>query len=320
VDFLKRMNTLTEIPFGRLLPWLELCPRKFARWRERYGKANEHNAEVPRDHWLEPQEKEAILSYALAHPLEGYRSLTFMMLDADVAAVAPATAYRVLKAAGLIGRHKGKPSKKGTGFIQPLAPHEHWHIDFSYLNIGGTFYFLCCVLEGCSRAILAWDIRPAMREIDAEIVVQKAREAHPEARPRIISDQGSQFKSREFKAFITLWQASHVMTSPYYPQSNGKLERFHKTLKEQAIRPKTPLTLEDAKRITGDFIDYYNTQRLHSAIGYITPADRLAGRQDEIHTTRDKKLEAARERRRIARQTLPHTYPKTNSPATPAVA
>ena len=320
VDFLKRMNALTELPFARLLPWLELCPRKFARWRGRYGKANEHHAQVPRDHWLEPWEKEAMISYAIQHPLEGYRSLTFMMLDADVAAVAPATTYRVLKKAGLIGRAKGQPSKKGTGFIQPLAPHEHWHTDFSYLNIGGTFYFLCCVLDGCSRAILAWDIRPAMREIDAEIVIQKAREAHPEARPRIITDQGSQFKSREFKTFIAQWQASHVMTSPYYPQSNGKLERFHKTLKEQAIRPKTPLTLEDAIRITGGFIDYYNTQRLHSAIGYLTPADRLAGRQQEIHTARDKKLETARERRRIARQTIPLTPPQTNPQTTPAVA
>jgi len=320
VDFLKRMNTLTEIPFGRLLPWLELCPRKFARWRERYGKANEHNAAVPRDHWLEPPEKEAIISYAVQHPLEGYRSLTFMMLDADVAAVAPATTYRVLKAAGLIGRAKGRPSKKGTGFIQPLAPHEHWHIDFSYINIGGTFYFLCCVLDGCSRMVLAWDIRPAMREIDAEIVVQKARERYPDARPRIISDQGAQFKSREFKTFITQWQASHVMTSPYYPQSNGKLERFHKTLKEQAIRPKTPLTLDDAKRITGDFIDYYNTQRLHSAIGYITPADRLDGRQNQIHAARDKKLEAARERRRIARQAIIPIQNQTQPLTTPAVA
>ena len=214
VDFLKRMNALTELPFARLLPWLELCPRKFGRWRGRYGKANEHNAQVPRDHWLEPQEKQAIISYALHHPLEGYRSLTFMMMDADVAAVAPATTYRVLKKAGLIGRAKGQPSKKGTGFIQPLTPHEHWHTDFSYLNIGGTFYFLCCVLVGCSRASLAWDIRPAMREIDAEIVIQKAREVHSEARPRSISGQGSRFKSREFKAFITQWQASHVTTSP----------------------------------------------------------------------------------------------------------
>jgi transposase InsO family protein len=193
------------------------------------------------------------------------------------AAVAPATAYRVLKAAGLIGRAKGQPSKKGTGFVQPLAPHEHWHVDFSYINIGGTFDFLCCVLEGCSRAVLAWDIRPTMTALDAEIVVQRARERYPKARPRIISDQGAQFKSREFQSFLTLWQASHVMTSPYYPQSNGKLERFHKTLKEQAIRPKTPLSLEDAKRITGEFIDYYNTQRQHClALLALRAACRLA--------------------------------------------
>lgn len=226
------MHTLTDIALGSLLRWCELCPRKFARWREGYGKANEHNAQVPRDHWLEPGEKQAIVDYARQHPMEGYRSLTFMMIDADVVAVAPSTTYRVLKDAGLIGRAGGRPSRKGAGFVQPLAPHEHWHVDFSYLNIGGVFYFLCVVLDGCSRMVLAWDIRPTMREIDAEIVLQKAREAYPEARPRIITDQGSQFKSREFKSFIAQWQASHVMTSPYYPQSNGKLERFHQTIKD----------------------------------------------------------------------------------------
>jgi putative transposase len=320
VDFLKRMNTLTAIPLGNLLRWCGLCPRKFARWRERYGKANEHNAEVPRDHWLEPWEKEAIIQYAQQHPLDGYRSLTFMMIDADVAAVAPATTYRVLKAAGLIGRASGKPSKKGTGFVQPFAPHEHWHVDFSYLNIGGIFYFLCAVLDGCSRMIVAWDIRTTMREIDSEIVLQKARETYPEAKPRIITDQGAQFKSREFKSFIAQWQASHVMTSPYYPQSNGKLERFHQTLKDQAIRPKTPLTVEDAKRITGDFIDYYNTQRLHSGISYIAPQDRLEGRHHQIHKARDKKLEDARQRRKLARQKLTPTNNRHQNLTTPAVA
>ena len=320
VDFLKRMNSLTDIAFGRLLRWCELCPRKFARWRERYGHAKEHNAQVPRDHWLEPWEKQAIIRYAQEHPLEGYRSLTFMMLDADVAAVAPSTTYRVLKGAGLIGRANGKPSKKGAGFVQPLTPHEHWHIDFSYINIGGTFYFLCAVLDGCSRMIVAWDIRTTMRAIDSEIVLQKAREAYPDARPRIISDQGAQFKSREFKAFITQWQASHVMTSPYYPQSNGKLERFHQTLKDQAIRPLTPLDLEDAKRITGDFIDYYNTTRLHSAIGFIAPKDRLEGGHELIHKARDKKLEEARHRRKLARQSLSSKPIPIQHPNLPAVA
>lgn len=315
------MNTLTAIPLGHLLRWCELAPRKFARWRERYGKANEHNAQVPRDHWLQPWEQQAIINYAQAHPLEGYRSLTFMMLDADVAAVAPSTTYRVLKGAGLIGRASGgKPSSKGTGFVQPLVPHEHWHVDFSYLNIGGVFYFLCAVLDGCSRTIVAWDIRTTMREIDSEIVLQKAREAYPDARPRIITDQGSQFKSREFKSFLAHWQASHVMTSPYYPQSNGKLERFHQTLKNHAIRPLTPLDLPEAKRITGDFIDYYNTTRLHSAIGFIAPLDRLHGRQHCILAARDKKLEDARLRRKIARNIPPEQSTLNHYQPIPAVA
>jgi putative transposase len=109
-------------------------------------------------------------------------------------------------------------------------------VDFSYVNLGGTFYYLCSVLDGASRAILAWDIRPQMREADAEIVIQGAREAYPVARPRLISDNGPQFVAKDFKEFIRLWQSSHILCSPYYPQSNGKLERYHRTLKEQAIR------------------------------------------------------------------------------------
>jgi transposase InsO family protein len=139
-------------------------------------------------------------------------------------------------------------------------------VDFSHVNLGGTFYYLCSVLDGASRAILAWDIRPQMREADAEIVIQRAREAYPGARPRIISDNGPQFVAKDFKEFIRLWQSSHVLCSPYYPQSNGKLERYHRTLKEQAIRPKTPLTLQDAKRVIGGFIDHYNITTISGSI------------------------------------------------------
>jgi hypothetical protein len=94
-----------------------------------YGCVNEHNGWVPRDFWLELWEKEAIIKFHLKNPLEGYRRLTFMMLDADVAAVSPASVWRVLKQAGLLSRWKSKPSRKGTGFEQPMQPHQHWHID-----------------------------------------------------------------------------------------------------------------------------------------------------------------------------------------------
>ena len=95
---------------------------------------------------------------------------------------------------------------------------------------------------------------------------------------------------------------THVRTSPYYPQSNGKMERWYKTLKVDCIRVKTPLSLEDARRLIAAFVAYYNQVRLHSAIGYVAPADKLAGREKAIHAERDRKLDAARERRRAARE------------------
>jgi len=225
-----------------------------------------------------------------------------MMLDRDIVAVSPASVWRVLSGAGLLDRWNKKPSKKGTGFVQPLMPHEHWHVDISYISICGTFFYLCSLLEGCSRFIVHWEIREQMTERDVEIIIQRAKEKFPEARPRIISDNGPQFIARDFKEFIRISGMTHVRTSPYYPQSNGKLERFHKTIKGECIRVKTPLSLEDARRLVAEYIEYYNTKRLHSAIGYIAPEDKLNGREKEIFEERDRKLEAARQQRRIKRQ------------------
>jgi len=264
---------------------------------------------VPRDHWLEYWEKQAIIDFHGRYPLEGYRRLTFMMLDQDVVAVSPASTYRVLSAAGLLDRWNRKPSKKGTGFVQPLAPHEHWHIDIAYLNVGGTFYYLCSILDGASRAIVHWDVREAMTELDVECILQRAREMHPTARPRIISDNGPQFIARDFKEFIRIAGMTHVRTSPHYPQSNGKIERFHKTIKGDAIRPASPSTLAEARAVVARFVEHYNRVRLHSALGYITPHDFLAGRQQVIWTERDRKLEAAREARRERRAAAAQCLP-----------
>jgi transposase InsO family protein len=225
-----------------------------------------------------------------------------MMLDADIVAVSPSSVWRVLGQAGLLSRWNGKPSKKGTGFEQPLTAHQHWHIDVSYINISGTFYYLCSILDGCSRYIVNWDLRESMTEADIEIILQGAKENYPEARPRIISDNGPQFIAKDFKEFIRISGMTHVRTSPFYPQSNGKIERWHKSLKGECIRPGTPLSLDDARRLVEGYVEHYNSVRLNSAIGYITPKDMLAGRQREIHAERDRKLEVARKQRQVRRQ------------------
>ena len=302
MDFVRCWSEKTEIGIGRFIVWLGIAASKFYNWRDRYGKVNEHNGWIPRDFWLEKWEKEAIVDFHLKNPLEGYRRLTFMMLDAGIVAVSPSSVWRVLGEAGLLARWNGAPTKKGTGFEQPPSPHQHWHIDISYINIGGTFYYLCSVLDGFSRAIVHWDLRESMTEAEIEIILQKSKEKYPEAKPRIISDNGPQFIARDFKEFIRISGMTHVRTSPYYPQSNGKIERWHKSLKGECIRPGTPLTQDDARRLIGDYVEHYNTVRLHSATGYVAPADMLAGRQAEILSARDRKLEEARRQRQEKRR------------------
>jgi putative transposase len=233
----------------------------------RYGQVNEHSGWIPRDHWLEAWEKAAILEFERQHPLEGYRQLAFMLLDADGVAVSPSSVYRVLREAGRLADWNRQLSRKGTGFQAPVRAHEHWHVDVSCINVCGTFYYLCSVLDGYSRCIVHWEIRESMKEAEVEVLLRRARGKFPAAQPRIISDNGPQFIARDFKEFIRVCGMTHVWTSPYHPQSNGKMERWHKSLRSECVRPGTPLCLDDARRLIGGYVEHYNTVRLYSAIG-----------------------------------------------------
>ncbi len=292
----------TEVLQERFIRWLGIQRGKFFEWLQRYGKANEHNGKVPRDTWVLPEERQAVLNFHEQNPLEGYRRLAFMMLDQDVAAMAPSTVYRILRDAERLSRWPRSRSLKGTGFVQPERPHQHWHVDIAYINIGGTFYYLCALLDGYSRAIVHWEIRESMTERDVECIVQRALEKYPGAKPRIISDNGPQFIAKDFKSFVRIAGLTHVRISPYYPQSNGKLERWNRTVKTEGLRLTPPRDVTEARAIVDKFVAHYNAKRLHSAIGYIAPYDKLEGREQAIWDARDKKLEDARDLRRQRRQ------------------
>jgi hypothetical protein len=113
VDYVRYWSGKTEIGTTIMIDWVGISPSKFYDWQQRYGKVNEHNTWIPRDFWLTDAEKQAIIKYHLDHPLDGYRQLTYMMLDADIVAVSPSSVYRVLLNAGLLRKWNGKPSKKG---------------------------------------------------------------------------------------------------------------------------------------------------------------------------------------------------------------
>jgi putative transposase len=170
--------------------------------------------------------------------------------------------------------------------------------------LAGLFiiYALCSVLDGFSRYIVHFEIRESMKEQEVEIILQRAKEKFPNARPCIISDNGPQFVAKDFKEYIRLSGMTHVRTSPFYPQANGKQERMQGFIKQECIRPKCPHSLHEAKSLVSQYVDYYNTERLHSAIGYITPLDMLKGQQGKIHRIRDEKLEQARLLRKKKRE------------------
>lgn len=304
VDFVRDWSQKTELPKKRFVGWIGISQSKFFDWQNRYGKVNEHNGWIPRDHWLEDWECEAIIEFWKQNFEEGYRRLCYMMLDADIVAVSASSVYRVLKNIGAFDRFKPTrgSSKKGSGFNQPDGAHRHWHTDISYVKIREVFYYLITVLDGYSRAVVAWDIRESMTTGDVQIVIEKAHEAHPEVKPRLISDNGGQFVAKEFKEYIGQKNYTHITTAPAYPESNGKQERFFRTVKDECLRPQPPLDLDDARRTVAKYIEHYNRRRLHSAIGYITPMDKLAGREKEIFAERDRKLDEARKKRAEARQ------------------
>jgi transposase InsO family protein len=294
VEYVKYWKTKTLFAESWFCKRLGIRQARFSQWKRRDGIDNRHNGKIPKDFWLTPEEKRLIVDYYVANKDEGYRRCTYMMIDEDVVYASPSTVFRVLKNEGVLRSKKNKESKKGNGFDQPLKPHEHWHTDISYIKIEKQFHFLICVLDGFSRKILHWDLRVTMTDQDILVVQQAALEKFPGVNPRFITDNGGQFTGAEFRKFVSFHGLTHVRTSPYYPQSSGKLERFHATIKNECIRKKALLDQDHAKGVIAVYVEYYNTQRLHSAIGYITPHDKISGNAEQIKANRENKLENAR--------------------------
>ena len=297
VLYVETLSQKTSLSKRWLIARIGISPSKYYQWQMRSGLCNRHSGQVPKCHWLLPWEINAIVQYCQDKHTLGYRVLTYMMLDENIVAASPASVYRVLKKAGFFERWQPTGKTKKQGFTQPLAPHEHWHVDIAYVKIQQVFYFLIFVIDGFSRYCVHHELRAQMQESDIEITIQRALEKFPGVSPRIISDRGGQFKSKEFKQFINQVSCTHIMTSVAHPQSNGKAERFVRTVRGESIRQQSYLDLFDGRKQIAAYIDYYNTKRLHSAIYYLTPEDVLLGRMDERLKERQLKLDQAREER-----------------------
>jgi len=220
-----------------------------------------------------------------------------MMLDENIVAVSSASVYRVLKIAGLLAVRWHHQKARGSGFIQPIKPHEHWHLDISYINFKGTFVYLAALIDGYSRYIVHFEVKLSVEALDVEILIERARERFPGRQPILITDNGPQFIAKDFKAYLQLVGITHRKTRFFYPQSNGKIERFYQTCKNESIRKQSFLSLDDLKNQLTYYIAHYNHNRLHASLGYIIPWDMLQGNQNKIFTERKEKLKRARENR-----------------------
>mgnify|MGYP001176897582 FL=1 len=298
MDYVENITGKTEIKIFQMVNWIGIPKSRYYYWKENDLVPDKSKAIIPKRHWILDWERQSIIEYALKHTGEGYRRLTYMMIDENVTAVSPSTVYRVLKRAGLLNKwNEVKRSMKGTGFIQPTEFNQDWHIDIKYINHKGIFLFLISIIDGYSRYIVHHDLRLHMTERDVEIVVQCAVDKYSIACPKIISDNGSQFISKDFANYLKLLGLKHIKTSIMYPQANGKVERFHRTISEECLRKQSMLDLQDARNQVSKYVEFYNTKRLHSALNYLTPEDYVMGRQDQKLKEREEKLKRAKELR-----------------------
>jgi transposase InsO family protein len=288
-----RLVSKTGLPLPTLLRYAGIPERTWREWQQRRDIETKHNNNIPKNYYLTPDEIRAIILYCSANPLKGYRVQSWEMVDANVAYVSCSSVYNIIKRYNLGKKWAEVEEMKKKGFDQPVAVHEQWHIDFSYIRIGGAFYYFLGILDGYSRRMLNWRLCRNMEGINAEILVAETKELYPEARnPRIISDNGSQFISKDFEELLVFLEFGHTLTSANHPQSNGKLERFNRTLKSEHVRRSAYINFKDACIRMSEWIAYYNSKRLHSAIWYLTPNDvfynrtegRLAERKEKLHT------------------------------------
>jgi putative transposase len=263
VRYSQGIQQKSNITLSQIIVMLGINRSKYYCWQHRTGIANNHNGEQPMQHWLTPDERQSIIDYArqyiCSHQYylqDGYRRIAYMGIDENVFACSPISVYRVLSKTGLLSKWKHKKSSKGTGYKQPLAPYQEWHTDIKFINHRGTFLFFISIMVGYTRYIVYHELRETMKEEDVEIVLQRALEKYLGKKPKLITDNGSQYISKDFQMYLKEVGLQHIRTSPSYPQSNGKIERFHKSLEQECVRTTSMINIEDARKQITDYVDH----------------------------------------------------------------
>lgn len=291
-----------------LLPELGLPSATYYRWKERAQQEQlEDRVVIPHRPALLPtsQEEEAVQKFALEYSALGYKRLTYLMMDEDVAVLAPTQVYDILGKHHLMQRRGSVSSEALRRPQEPDHPDQVWHIDLMYLHIGGKWYYLVDILDGYSRMLVHFSLNTTMHTDTVTLTMQQALDqlsAQGRKRckdePRVVHDHGSQFTGADWRALVQGNQITDIKTRVAHPQSNGRLERLHRTHREEGLAAEEMVDYYRTLQALCEWQQYYNQRRPHSALQYLCPCDYYDGNIEARLEQRKEKLAAAQEARR----------------------
>jgi len=310
-----RLVERSHLPAKRTLDMLGIPKTTFYRWYDRYLVLGEAGLDDRTPHpgrvWnrIPDEVREQIVDLALEEPELSPRELAVRFTDTEKHFISEASVYRILKAHDLITSPAFVVIKAADEFTEKTtAPNQLWQTDFTYLKvIGWGYFYLSTILDDFSRYIVAWKLCTNMKAGDVTDTLELALEASGCAsakvrhKPRLLSDNGSSYISGDLAEWLEGQGMDHVRGAPNHPQTQGKIERWHQTLKNRILLENyyLPGALEQAVEA---FVEHYNHRRYHESLGNLTPADVYFGRSQDILSERRKIKEQTMKQRRLINQ------------------
>jgi len=259
---------------------------------------------------LSSVEEETVLEVARASPEWSSRQVAAWVTDNTEFSVSEASVYRLLKREGLVRRLEAPVPASAEYRFKTKRPHQLWATDASYFRVvGWGYYYMVTVMDDYSRFILAWRLQVDMTSSSLIDAVQDAvdrtgmTDVQVEDRTKLLSDNGPGYIAKAFQEYVQLVGIKHIFAAPYHPQTNGKLERYHQTLKRSVNQVPYDVP-KDLQCAIERFVEFYNYRRYHKALKDITPSDMLAGRRDQILSRRKEAKNRSLQRRREHNKTL----------------